>query len=99
MISPIRLLSAAINEAAWIIRNGVATREDVEKSMIMAMNWPEGLLSTADRYGIGIIISNLNRRYEETNESRYIPDPLLEDMLKRGQSVLNPEKDFLNGMR
>ncbi|MHB8361090.1 MAG: 3-hydroxyacyl-CoA dehydrogenase, partial [Thermoplasmataceae archaeon] len=84
MISPIRLLSAAVNEAAWIIRNGVATREDVEKSMIMAMNWPEGLLSIADKYGIGVIISNLNKRYEETKESRYITDPLLEDMLNAG---------------
>ncbi|EQD57606.1 3-hydroxybutyryl-CoA dehydrogenase, partial [mine drainage metagenome] len=58
-VNPLRLLSTAINEAAWILQNEVATFEDIEKSMVMAMNWPEGPMTLADRSGISNVVEML----------------------------------------
>ena len=82
-VNPVRLIGLAINEAAWIVRNGVASMEDVEKAMTKAMNWPDGPLTMADKFGLDDVVDVLNRRHSARDESRYDPDPLLLEMLDR----------------
>lgn len=84
-IDPLRLLSPAINEAAWLLRNEVCSREDIERAMKLAMNWPHGPLEYADRYGIDNVLKALEERHGTTGESRYIPDPLLTKMAEDGK--------------
>lgn len=83
-VNPVRLLAAAINEAAWLIRNEVCTQYDVEKAMKMAMNWPHGPLEYADRFGIDVVVETLKKRWADSSESRYTPDPMLTEMVERG---------------
>ena len=93
-ISPLDFLATAINEAAWIVRNGVATAEDVEKSMKMAMNWPEGPLMLADRLGIDNIVMTLEKKFAGTGKSRYEPDPMLKSMVEKGELGVHTGKGF-----
>lgn len=95
-VSPIRLFSALINEAAWIIRNNIASPGDVQKAMVLAMNWPEGPLSIADRFGIDRIIEELNRLRNGVGRSRYTPDYLLLEMQKKGRTGTMKGKGFLD---
>ena len=95
VVDPVRLLAPAINEAAWIVRNGVATESDVEKAMKMAMNWPDGPLTIADRFGIDTIVSTLKRRQSETGKERYMPDALLSEMVEKNQLGTHTGKGFL----
>ncbi len=81
-VSPLRLVSTAINEAAWILENEVASLEDIEKSMVMAMNWPEGPLTMADRFGIRNVVEMLRQRQSATGLSRYEPNHLLLEMVE-----------------
>jgi 3-hydroxybutyryl-CoA dehydrogenase len=46
-----RIFAAAAREAAKIVEDGIATREDVDKAMISGRNWPAGFFGT--RGGIG----------------------------------------------
>ncbi len=94
-IDPLRLLSPAINEAAWLLSNEVCTTEDIEKAMKLAMNWPHGPLEYADRYGIDKVIKALEERHVETGESRYVPNSLLEDMVKEGKLGRKNGEGFL----
>ena len=55
-VNPVRIVAPAVNEAAWLIRNGVASKEDVDKSAKLCMGIPTGLLEMADEYGIDRIV-------------------------------------------
>jgi len=80
-VNPLRLIAPAVNEAAWLIRNGVASREDVDKAMMLGMNYPRGLLEMADNYGIDKIVEVLEIRRGETGFEDYVVDPLLREMV------------------
>jgi enoyl-CoA hydratase/3-hydroxyacyl-CoA dehydrogenase len=73
---PIRILSVAINNAAWLISNGVCTREDVELAMKLGMGLKKELFEIGNEFGFEKIINTLNQ-LEGTNGSFYTPDPYL----------------------
>jgi enoyl-CoA hydratase / 3-hydroxyacyl-CoA dehydrogenase len=73
---PIRILSVAINNAAWLISNGVCTREDVELALKLGMGLKKELFEIGKGSGIEKITNTLNK-LEETNGSFYTPDPYL----------------------
>ncbi|HDM60095.1 MAG TPA: 3-hydroxyacyl-CoA dehydrogenase/enoyl-CoA hydratase family protein, partial [Archaeoglobus veneficus] len=80
-VNSLRLIASAVNEAAWLIRNGIASKEDIDKAMILGMNYPRGLLEIADDYGIDAIIKMLEARKNETGFEEYEVDPLLKEMV------------------
>jgi|Deesub1362A_J573_1020465.scaffolds.fasta_scaffold00135_85 enoyl-CoA hydratase/3-hydroxyacyl-CoA dehydrogenase len=84
-VSPVKLIAPAVNEAAWLLRNGVATKEDIEKSMKLGMNYSKGLLESADAMGIDRIVNALRTRKEETGYDEYEPDELLLKMLEESK--------------
>ncbi|MGB9815761.1 MAG: 3-hydroxyacyl-CoA dehydrogenase/enoyl-CoA hydratase family protein [Thermoplasmata archaeon] len=77
-IDPLRIISVGINEASWIIRNGIASVEDVDRGQRIGMGYAAGLLEMADGYGI----DNVNLILKSMNIK---PDPLLEKMLDEGR--------------
>ena len=70
---PIRILSVAINNAAWLISNGVCTREDVELALKLGMGLKKELFEIGMESGFEKIINTLNQ-LEVTNGSFYTPD-------------------------
>lgn len=73
---PIRILSVAINNAAWLISNGVCTREDVELALKLGMGLKKELFEIGKENGFEKIVSTLNE-LQEKNGSFYTPDPYL----------------------
>jgi enoyl-CoA hydratase/3-hydroxyacyl-CoA dehydrogenase len=73
---PIRILSVAINNAAWLISNGVCTREDVELALKLGMGLKKELFEIGKESGFEKIINTLNQLVG-TNGSFYTPDPYL----------------------
>ena len=73
---PIRILSVAINNAAWLISNGVCTREDVELALKIGMGLKKELFEIGKENGFEKIVSTLSE-LQEKNGSFYTPDPYL----------------------
>lgn len=73
---PIRILSVAINNAAWLISNSVCTREEVELALKLGMGLKKELFEIGKVSGFEKIINTLNQ-LEGTNGSFYTPDPYL----------------------
>ena len=84
-ISPVKLMAPAINEAAWLIRNDVATKEDIEKAMKLGMNYSVGLLEMADNFGIDRVVNALNEKLKEAGFDEYKPDELLLKMVEENK--------------
>jgi enoyl-CoA hydratase/3-hydroxyacyl-CoA dehydrogenase len=73
---PIKLLAVAVNNASWLLTNGVSSKEDVDKAMKLGMGLKDGLFPVAERFGFGTIVSEL-RKVTKTYGSFYEPDPTL----------------------
>jgi len=93
-INPLRIIAPAVNEAAWLLRNNVCSAEDIEKGMIKGMNWPQGPLTFADKFGIDNIVRFLEERYSITKNEDYKPDPLLLNMVKEGKLGVKSGEGF-----
>ncbi len=84
-VNPIQILAPGINEAAWLIRNGIASREDIDKATVKGMGYPKGILNFADSYGIDRVVNILETRKGKTGLKEYEPDPLLRELKEAGK--------------
>jgi len=89
----LQVFAPAINAAAWLLRNEVCTKEDLEKSIKLGLGFPEGILSLADKWGIERVNSTL-REKERIYGSFYRPDEFLERMVKEGRTGVKSGRGF-----
>ncbi len=95
-VSPTWLIAPAVNEAAWLVRNGVATIEDVDKAVKLGLNWPKGVLELADDYGIDSIVKALEELKARLGDESLEPDILLREKLNKGELGRKTGKGFYN---
>lgn len=79
-----RILVPMINEAAYLLMERVASKEDIDKAMKMGANHPIGPLALADMIGIDVCLSVMEILYNEFSDCKYRPCPLLRKMVRAG---------------
>ncbi|RVQ66328.1 3-hydroxyacyl-CoA dehydrogenase [Croceicoccus ponticola] len=72
------------NEAMYMLAEGVASAEDIDKSLRMAFNHPMGPLETGDLTGWDTRLKVLEYLYDVMGE-RFRPCPLIRKMVKAGR--------------
>ena len=78
---PIPLVSVAVNNASWLISNGVCNREELEQALKLGMGLKRELFTTAETIGIENIINTLKTL--QTNYGNfYEPDKYLLSLQK-----------------
>jgi enoyl-CoA hydratase/3-hydroxyacyl-CoA dehydrogenase len=92
-IDPLLFFSVAVNAAAWLVRNQVCTKEDLDLSVKLGLGFPDGILQMADRWGEDKIVAALKQK-QGLYGSEYSPDPLLEEMVKNGELGVGSGKGF-----
>ncbi|MGQ9857215.1 MAG: 3-hydroxyacyl-CoA dehydrogenase NAD-binding domain-containing protein [Thermodesulfobacteriota bacterium] len=84
-----RMLARAINEAAYMIQEGICDRpQDMDLAMIYGTGFPPyrgGILRYADKWGIQKVYEKLLELEKEHGE-RFTPCPLLAEMARKGES-------------
>ena len=78
---PIPLVSVAVNNASWLISNGVCNREELEQALKLGMGLKRELFTTAESVGIQNIINTL-KDLQTKYGSFYEPDPYLLSLQK-----------------
>ena len=73
---PIPLVAVAVNNASWLISNGVCDREELEKALKLGMGLKKELFTTAESVGIEKIINTL-KALQTNNGTFYEPDKYL----------------------
>jgi len=76
-----RILMPMINEAAFALMEGVASKEDIDTVMKLGMNHPMGPLTLADFIGLDVCLAIIEVLYNGYNDSKYRPCPLLKKMV------------------
>jgi 3-hydroxybutyryl-CoA dehydrogenase len=79
-----RILVPMINEAFFVLAEGLATPEDIDAGMKLGCNQPIGPLALADLIGLDVVLAVMNVYVEEYNDSKYRPCPLLKEMVAAG---------------
>lgn len=79
-----RVLVPMINEAAFVLMEGVADLEAIDQVMTLGMNHPIGPLALADLIGIDVLLSILEVLHKELGDDRYRPCPLIRKYVSAG---------------
>ncbi len=79
-----RVLAPMINEAAFVLMEGVADLQSIDQVMTLGMNHPIGPLALADLIGIDVLLSILEVLHEQLGDDRYRPCPLLRKYVAAG---------------
>nr|WP_145549254.1 3-hydroxybutyryl-CoA dehydrogenase [Variovorax boronicumulans] len=80
-----RILVPMINEAFFVLAEGLATAEDIDAGMKLGCNQPIGPLALADMIGLDVCLAVMNVYLEEYGDSKYRPCPLLKEMVAAGR--------------
>jgi 3-hydroxybutyryl-CoA dehydrogenase len=80
-----RILVPMINEAFFVLAEGLATAEDIDAGMKLGCNQPIGPLALADMIGLDVCLAVMEVYLEEFGDSKYRPCPLLKEMVAAGQ--------------
>jgi 3-hydroxybutyryl-CoA dehydrogenase len=89
-----RVLMPMINEAAYCLMEGVASREDIDTVMKLGMAHPMGPLTLADFIGLDICLDIMEVLHAGFGDSKYRPCPLLRRMVDAGQLGRKTGKGF-----
>ena len=79
-----RILVPMINEAIFVLGEGIASVEDIDKGMVLGTNQPIGPLALADLIGLDTLLSVAETLLEETGDSKYRVPPLLRKHVRAG---------------
>ncbi len=91
-----RILVPMINEAFFVLAEGLASPEDIDAGMKLGCNHAIGPLALADMIGLDTCLAIMDVYFKNFNDSKYRACPLLREMVaagylgrKTGQGVYN----------
>ena len=79
-----RILLPMINEAFFVLSEGLASPEDIDAGMKLGCNQPIGPLALADLIGLDTCLAVMEVYFENFSDSKYRPCPLLREMVAAG---------------
>ena len=80
-----RILVPMINEAFFVLAEGLAEPEAIDAGMKLGCNPPIGPLALADLVGLDVCLAVMNVYLTEFGDSKYRPCPLLKEMVAAGR--------------
>jgi 3-hydroxybutyryl-CoA dehydrogenase len=79
-----RLLCPMINEAIFVLQEGLATAEEIDNGMKLGCNHPIGPLALADLIGLDVMLSVMEVFARDFNDPKDRPALLLKEMVAAG---------------
>jgi len=91
-----RMLVPMINEAVFILYEGIASADEIDAAMKLGAGHPMGPLALADMIGIDVCLYVMNILLEEFGDSKFRPCPLLKQMVDAGYLGRKSSKGFFD---
>lgn len=91
-----RILVPMINEAIFVLQEGLASAAEIDEGMKLGANHPMGPLALADLVGLDTLLSVQDHLYEEFADPKYRPAVLLRKMVRAGHLGRKSGKGFFD---
>ena len=91
-----RMLVPMINEAVFILYEGLAGADEIDAAMKLGANHPIGPLALADMIGIDVCLYVMNVLLKEFGDSKFRPCPLLKQMVNAGYLGRKSHRGFFD---
>jgi len=89
-----RVLVPALNEAVFLVAEGVADPEDIDKAITLGLNWPMGPLKLVDYVGADTHLFITDVMLKETGDQKFRPSTLLKQMVRANRLGRKTGKGF-----
>jgi len=91
-----RILVPMINEAVFVLQEGLASAAEIDEGMKLGANHPMGPLALADLVGLDTLLNVQQHLYEEFADPKYRPPTLLRKMVRAGHLGRKSGKGFFD---
>jgi 3-hydroxybutyryl-CoA dehydrogenase len=79
-----RVMMLAINEAAYLVQERVASAEDIDRVFVSCFDHKMGMLETADLIGLDTVLFSIEMLWQQFRDDKYRPCPLLRKLVDAG---------------
>jgi 3-hydroxybutyryl-CoA dehydrogenase len=80
-----RILVPMINEAIFVLQEGVASAKDIDEGMKLGCNHPIGPLALADLIGLDTVLAIMNVLADGLGDQKYRAAPMLKELVAAGR--------------
>lgn len=80
-----RVMLPMINEAIYVLMEGISSAEDIDTAIKLGFNLPVGPLAMADTLGLDEVLRRMENLFHELGDAKYRPCPLLRKMVRAGR--------------
>ena len=91
-----RILIPMINEASFVLGEGVASAEEIDQAMKLGANHPLGPLALGDLIGLDVVLAIMNVLYEGFKDPKYRVSPLIQKYVEAGWLGRKTGKGFFD---
>lgn len=91
-----RILIPMINEASFILEEGIASVEDIDTAMKFGANHPMGPLALGDLIGLDVCLAIMDVLYNETGDTKYRASSTLRKYVRAGWLGRKNGRGFYN---
>ena len=91
-----RILIPMINEASFILQEGIASVEDIDTAMKVGANHPMGPLALGDLIGLDVCLAIMDVLYNETGDNKYRASSTLRKYVRAGWLGRKTGRGFYN---